>query len=173
MLTFTYKVAELISNAQAISMYRASSSHSQGNPGASNESTLTLEDESIMLKYLKLAANEVANAMGGYTKDLLDDDGVTALEAFEFTQTTPVAPTEAEDVLIFRVNMPTTFNTAYTNQILSAIADAIENFILMRIAKYRSLEMASYKDDFDNAISLIKEYLTKRTATITRSMNMF
>jgi hypothetical protein len=189
-LTFTYPIADFIRNAQVISMMRSSSNLHQGNEGLSDEAALTLEDENILTKYLKLAANEVANAMAGYTKDLLDEDGVTALEPFEFTESVPEEGEAAEDILIFRVNMPTKsittyvdgepvttqtnlFNTAYTNQLLTAIPDAIENYMLSRVTKYQALEYASYKEDFENAISKIKEYLTRRTATVVRSMNMF
>ena len=155
MLQFTYQIADFVNNAKMLSLYRASSAF---NNASVDDIALNKEDESIIKKYLISACFEVANAMAGYTTDLYDDADVLQ------------PPYEMDDLEIaFRVNMPTYFNTSYIEPINHAIGEILENYVLQRVYKNRSVEFASFHQDYEFALGNLKFYLSRRTQSIQRN----
>lgn len=141
----------------------------KGNESVVDDFSINDEDEALVKKYLKTGAALVAHVLSGYARNLLDVDGETELEAFEFD----VTYDEVEHSFVFRVNMPDTWPTSAMILIDEAIKDALENYVLYRLAKHKMIEGESYYTSYDDAVKMIRSHISKRTETITRSKNLF
>lgn len=169
MITFSYKISDLFANAQVLSLIRTNLMLEKGNESSVDDFSINDEDAALVKKYLKTGAALIANVLSGYARNLLDTDGVTELEAFEFD----VTYLEVPGSFVFRVNMPDTWPVSTTILIDEAIKDALENYILYRIAKQKLIEAETYFMSFEAAVSNIRSYVSRRTTTVTRSKNLF
>ena len=173
MIVFTYQIDEFLNNAQVISLYRANAllQHVPEIPLDDSVAT-THEDEAILTNYLKLGSSLIASAMAGYTTDLLDTDLITPLEALKYITEDLTADPVVNAQIIFRINVPTTFNNANITLIDHSIKDALENYVLYRLNKHKGHDWESFKEDYDTAMSQVLLYLNQRTKTVTRSFRM-
>jgi len=169
MIVFSYKISDFFTNAQVLSLIRTNSMLEKGNENTVDDFSINDEDEALVKKYLKTGCALIANVLSGYARNLLDVDGVTELEAFEFD----VTYSTVEGSFVFRVNMPDTWPTSGMILIDDAIKDALENYVLYRLAKHKMIEGESYYSSFDDSVKNIRSYLSRRTSTVTRSKNLF
>lgn len=170
MIIFSYKISDFIGNAQVLSMYRASTAFNSGKDGIVDDTSLSGEDESLLKKYLKTGASFVAQAFSGYNKDLINKLRETVLmvgEPFEFDVTFETV----ENSIIFRVNMPETFNENGIPALDESIKDALENYMIFRTAKLRAIEYMSYQEDYESALGRVRTLIHRRTEGIRRSCN--
>jgi hypothetical protein len=168
MIIFSYKISDFIANTQILSIYRASSAYNAGNEGVVYDTAISPEDESFMTKYLKAGASLVSQVISGYTKDLINKEGDTVLmvgQPFEFD----VIYEMIEHSIVFRVNMPETFNQSVMPALDEAIKDALENYTLYRTAKLRAVEFASYQEDWETALGQVRTFIHRRTEGTRRS----
>ena len=167
-LTMSYAISDILNNSKVFSVFRADVLHSQGKAeNVVDDTVLSDEDESICKKYLKIGATEVANVISGYAKNLLDTDGVTELEPFEFDVTYNAIPNS----IVFRANLPETFQTAILALMDESFKDALENYILYRVNKLKGIEFQSYQADYETALSNIRKYVHRRTQSTIRNYN--
>ena len=169
MITFSYKISDLTNNAQILSLIRANSMLEKGSENTVDDFSISDEDEALVKKYLKTGAALIAHVLSGYARNLLDTDGVTELEAFEFDVTFD----SVEHSFIFRVNMPETWPTSAMVLIDDAIKDGLENYVLYRISKHKMIEGETYYLSFDDAVKSIRSYISRRTTTVIRAKNLF
>lgn len=169
MITFNYKISNLINNVQVLSLLRVNTMLDKGPESVVDDFSINDEDESLVTKYLKTGCSLIANVLSGYARNLLDVDGVTELEAFEFD----VTYDSVEHSFLFRVNMPDTWPTSAMILIDDTIKDGLENYILYRIAKHKMIEGESYYLSFDDSVKLIRSYIHRRTTTVNRAKNLF
>lgn len=169
MIQFSYTIESIVNNAQILSLIRTNSMLEKGNENTVDDFSINDEDKSLVKKYLKTGAALIAHVLSGYTKNLLDTDGVTELEAFEFD----VTYDSVDHSFVFRVNMPDTWPTSAMVLIDDAIKDGLENYVLYRIAKHKMIEGETYYLSFDDAVKMIRSYISRRTTTVVRAKNLF
>ena len=169
MIVFNYKISDLINNAQILSLIRTNSMLDKGTESVVDDFSINGEDEALVKKYLKTGAALIANVLSGYARNLLDVDGVTELEAFEFD----ITYDSVEHSFVFRVNMPVTWPASAMILTDDAIKDGLENYVLYRIAKHKMIEGESYYLSFDDAAKMIRSYISRRTSTVIRAKNLF
>lgn len=167
-LTMSYAIADLINNSKVFSVFRADILQSQGKvENVVDDTVLSDEDESICKKFLKVGASEIQNIISGYSKNLLDTDGVTELSPFEFDVTFDTVPNS----IVFRSNVPETFDTSVMIPMDESFKDAMENYILYRVNKIKGNEFESYKSDYEFALDNIRKYIHRRTKSVIRNYN--
>lgn len=164
MIEFEYKISEVITNIEILSQYRSNSMVQKGNDVDLDDSSSTFEDEKILTKYLKQGVSIVGGVLSGYSSGLLDTDNVTELKPFEFN-------TE-DDQIIFRMNVPDTFQENVIDSIDEEIKDFLENYVLSRINIHRGNEFESYLSALDESKSKIRGYISRRTETVKRNYNL-
>ena len=172
MIIYNYKIADILNNSQIISLYRSNSLLEKGSENTLDDTAVSDEDESLLKKYLRTASALIADVMAGYNKDLINSAGDTVLfegEPFEFD----VTYDSVEHSIVFRSLMPETWPTTTLILIDDAIKDALENYVLYRVAKLKLIEGETYFSDWESALSQIKNYLTRRTEPIKRNYNLF
>ena len=169
MIIFNYQISDFINNVQILSQLRSNSRLAKGDENELDDTSITDDEEALVKKYLRAGCAEIADILSGYTNDLLDTDEVTELEAFEFD----VTYLTVENSIVFRVNMPTTFRTSAMKLIDEAIKDALENYLLYRVARHKTIEEKTYTEDCEKAKDQIRSYLTRRTGTIKRVYKLF
>lgn len=170
MIIFSDKISDIIGNAQVLSLYRSNSMLEKGSENVVDDSAISDEDESLLKKYLKSGCSLIANALSGYTKDLINSDGDTVLmegEPFEFD----ITYSTVEHSFVFRVNMPETFRASVVDLIDDSIKDALENYVLYRVAKLKLIEGDTYFSDWESSLSQIRGYLNQRTKSTVRNYN--
>ena len=168
MNVFCYDIDAIISNSKILSSYRSNSLLDRGNESNFDDTEASNEDDNLLKKYLKLGASMIADIVSGYTKDLLDVDGETELAAFEFN----VAYKDVTSAIVFRVNMPDTFNQAISISIDEEIKDGIENYMLYRISKTKGIEYSSYQENYEESLGKIRSYINRRTESVKRSYGL-
>lgn len=172
MIVYNYLIADILNNAQVLSLYRANSLLNQGNDSIVDDTAVGSEDESLLKKYLKAGSALVANVLSGYTKDLLNSEGDTVLMEgvpFEFD----VTYSEVDHQIVFRINMPETWPADAMLLADEAIKDALENYILYRANKFKMIDYRTYQEDHETALGNLRTYIHRRTETITRSYKLF
>lgn len=170
LLVFNYPIADFITNAQVLSMYRANTTFDNGGEPLVTDTILSNSDTQILTRYLKAGSVLVADVMSGYAHDIVDSQGViTALNPYQFDATLG----ELTHQLIYRLNMPDAFLTSATSGIDEAIRDGLENYLLFRTAKHRATEFQSYEMDWEKCLSNIRGYLNRRTESVRRDYNLF
>lgn len=166
MITFTYSISDFISNIQVLSLYRGNSSLDKGPESILDDTAISSEDDALLKKYLKYGASLIAHTLSGYAKDLINSSGETVLmegEPFEVSSTQ----------VIFRINMPETFQVNVINQIDEAIKDALENYVLYRVAKQKLIEGETYFNDWEQSRGQIRSYLVARTKPTRRTYRFY
>lgn len=160
MIVFTYQFSEIINNAQLLSSLRANAVI----PGKEEilDAQLTIDDEPLMKKFLKMGSAEIIGKLSGYTDNLYDVDGVTLLEPIEFADTT----------ITMRVNVPVTFRKTVVLSLDKAIEEALENYGVYRINEFKGHSFEIFQINYEKAISKILTYISARTQTITRSYKL-
>ena len=170
MIIFSYKISDIIDNAQVLSLYRSNSMLEKGSENTLDDTAVSDEDESLLKKYLKSGCSLIADILSGYTKDLINSDGNKVLmvgEPFEFD----VTHETVAHSFVFRVNMPETFSESVVQLIDDAIKDALENYVLYRVAKLKMIEAETYFSDWENSRSQIRGYINRRTKSTVRNYN--
>ena len=175
MIVFTYKIADFLNNAQILSLYRGNALLQHAEEIPLDDSAITYEDESILTNLLKKGVAIVGASMAGYGNALYDEDGITLLKAIEFITAVPAAPpVEAvEAQVIFRINMPDTFNHDLALPLDETIKDTLENYILYRSMDLKGHNYESYKENYTTGLSNIMAVLNQRERPIRRSYSMF
>lgn len=169
-LIFKYPLTEITGNAKILSQYRENSLLQKGNNVPLDDTALTEEDVKILNKYLKTGCAEIANIVSGYSDNLVDEDE-NELLPFEFNVADPDEEVN-ENVFIFRMAMPETFNKSVIQPMDEAIKDALENYLLYRTSKHKMNEVNSYNEDYESSLGLIRSYINRRTASTTRNHNL-
>lgn len=164
MITFSYTISDILEKCKMLTIYKASALI-EPSPDMADDIMLADEDTALFTKYLKTAASNIAYILSGYTKNLVDVDSLP-LAAFAFD-------VASSGTIVFRVNMPLTFNTGMTDLLDEAINNALENFTLMKIAKLRGLDFAVYQESYEDARSAIRGYLAQRTAPINGGFSFY
>jgi len=162
MVTFTYQITNILSNTQILSVYAGVSGQD-----TFADDTVSKADESLLNKYLKTAASFVAQLLSGYNKDLVNKSGEKLLmegEPFEY---------DTEGEIIFRINMPETFNQSVIPTLDLSIKEALEDYVLYRVSKLRHKDYESSQEDYENALSQIRNYIGRRTKPVVRDYRMF
>lgn len=168
-LTFNYSIPDLVTNILALSGLRSQSVFNNGGDAITDNTKLTNEDEALITKYLKAGCAHIADIMSGYASGILDEDGVTELDPFEFDAELG----DEENQIIFRAVMPDTFVEATVTPMDEVIKDALENYVIFRTAKIRGTEFQSYEDDYNKAIDKLRSYLNRRSSPVKRSFNLY
>jgi len=171
MIIFNYKISDFVNNAQILSLYRVNTLLDRGSENIVDDTAISDEDESISQKYLKAGCAIIAQAISGYTKDLLQSDGSIILmegEPFEFDATYNTI----QHSIVFRVNMPLNFNEAIIQSMDEAIKDALENYTIYRLAKIKGIDYMSYQEDWENSLGQIRTYINRRTTGTKRNYNL-
>jgi len=169
LIVLNYPIADFIYNAQVLSMYRASGTLSSGGEAIVMDTILNTSDEQILTRYLKAGAVIIADIMSGYTKNILDQDGVMLLDPYEFGGTLGLLTNQ----LIYRLNMPDTVIDSAIDALDEAIRDGLENYIIYRTAKHRSIENQSYLQDWNECLDNIRKYLNRRSEGTHRNYNIY
>lgn len=169
MIQFSYTIESIVNNAQILSLLRTNSMQEKGSETVVDDYAINDEEEPLVKKYLKSGCSLIADTLSGYARDLLDEDGVTALEAFEFDTTVDAV----EDSFVFRVNMPDLWPTSAMTLCDEAIKDASENYVLYRIAAHKMIESNSYFQLWEEARGQLRALLSRRTDTVKRNYNHF
>lgn len=164
MIVFNYTISEILNQSKIISLYRANTSLNGGVENALEEQGLHEKDDPIIEKYLKTGCGLIADTLSGYARNLLDEDGVTELEAFEFN----VTYDNVANSIVYRVNMPTTWPESAMNLIDDAIKDSLENYVVYRINKQKGIDASSFFDDWEDARGRIRSLLSRRTEPVLR-----
>ncbi len=167
MIIFNYTINEILDQSKIISLYRANTSLNAGIENALEELGIHEKDNDLLEKYLKTGCGLIADALSGYARNLLDEDGTTELEAFEFDAT-------YEDVtnsIVYRVNMPDAWPTSAMHLIDDAIKDSLENYVIYRINKQKGIDASSNFDDWETALGKIRSLLCRRTEPVLRRAN--
>lgn len=179
MIEFKYKEADILNNAQILSLYRANALLQHNEEIPLDDSAATYEDDSMLINLLHKGAGVVGASLAGYGKALYDTDGITLLPAVEFVSQV-VADPDSDPVIdavdaqvIFRINMPDTFSNDLVLPIDQAIRDTLESYVLYRIMKLKGHNYESYYDDYVQGLSQIMAYVSQRTKPIRRSYTMF
>lgn len=168
MITFNYLINDFIDNAQLQSMYRAGTMYNSGQEGVLLDPSISAEDDGLLKKYLKVGVTLIAQVISGYTKDLRNSKGdILSMvgEPMEFDITYETV----ENSIVFRVNMPETFNLAVIKALDEAIKDTMENYILYRTGRSKGTEFESFQQDWETALGRVRAYINRRTETIRRS----
>lgn len=173
MIVFTYKVNDFLNNAQIISMYRANALVQHGPQIDLDDTEASYEDQSILTNYLKKGAAIIAANMSGYAKALYDTDGITALNALDFIAEDLTVDPIIEAQIIFRINLPDSFNNTLILPCDEAIKDALENYMLYRLFKHKGHNFESFMDDYKSSVNNILTYINHRSTVTKRSMNLF
>ena len=163
MIIFTFPIADFLQDAQIISMYRATALVQGKGELPIDDASITYEDTATIKKYLGIGSSFIASMMSGYTNDLYDTDRTTLLKAFETTDTN----------IIFRINVPETFNNANIPIVDESIKDYLINYVIYRINKNKGHNFESFDDDCNQAKSNILLALNQRTKTIKRKFNLY
>ena len=169
MITYTYKISDFIDSEKMLANYAANTALNQGAENALEDIGLDEKDDGILKKFLKIACALIANTLSGYAKNLLDTDGVTTLEDFEFD----VTYNTVENSIVFRVNMPTTWPESAMPLIDKQIIDALENYVLYRVGMMRKTEFESYHALFELARDEVRSLLSRRTEPVSRKKQFF
>lgn len=179
MIIFTYKVSDILNNAQIQSLYRANALLQHNEEIPLDDSAATYEDQSILTNYLKKGCGVLSASMAGYGNALYDEDGITLLPALEFVSEVIADPDADPAVVgvdaqvIFRVNMPDTWNTNLALPMDEAIKDTLENYIIYRLFQIKGHNFESFFNDYTTGMSKIMEFLNMRERPIRRSYAMF
>lgn len=171
MIIFNYKITDFTNNAKVLSIYRASSSFDSGKENTVGDIVLKESDESFLKKYLKIGVMNIAQVVSGYTKDLTNSLGVLVEmvgEPVEFN----VAYESVADSIVFRLNMPETFNLSILSPMDESIKDCLENYMLYRTSKLKGLDYLSYQEDYEQALGQIRTYINRRTKGTVRNYNL-
>ena len=169
LVVFNFPVSDFIGNAKVLSMYRAKTISKNGGDANTLDTVLDSSDESFLKKYLKVGCSKIADVMSGYSKNILDQDGVMLLDPYEFDSSLEGQSGQ----IIFRINVPDSFVDTSVDSIDEAIRDGLENYMMYRTAKLRAVEFQSYQMDWETSLNDIRGYLSRRSETTKRSMNMF
>ncbi len=180
MLVFTYAFDDVLNNVQVKSLYRANY-HVQNGPEINLDDTVTttFEDKAILTNFLKKGAGLIAQAISGYAHAIYDVDGITPLQAIEFTPEIAADNTETPPILytgatvIFRVNMPPDFNNQSITSLDQNIMDYLENYVLYRLGKDKGHDFETYQDDYKTALSQILFLINQRIRPVTRHKRTF
>ena len=177
-MIFKQNMKEITDNAQVLSQYRANSMLQKGNDVPLDDTPLTLDDVGVLRKYLKSGCREIQKVFSGYQVSIVDAEGNTLLP-FEFDVPDPdITIGEGEtanpdnNVLLFRLSMPATFNSSVIGQMDDAIRDALESYLLYRTAKHKMNEIQSYQADFEDAKGMLRTYVNMRTQSVRRNYNI-
>lgn len=171
MIIFSYKISDFVNNAQVLSMYKASSSFNFGKEESSDDTSLKAEDVSFLTKYLKSGVMVLANIISGYTKDLTNSKREVVIMDGEPVEFDVVYGNEPNSI-VFRLNMPETFNEAILGPMDEAIKDALESYVLYRTAKLRAVEYLSYQEDYEQALGQVRNYINRRIKGVRRNYNL-
>lgn len=171
MIIFNYKIEDFLNNAQVLSLYRSNSLLEKGSEHIVDDTAVSDEDETLLKKYLKAGASFIAQVISGYTKDLINSAGDTVPmegEPFKFDVTYETV----EHSIVFRLNMPETFNLSVLSTMDEAIKDTLENYVLWRVNEIKGTESASWKDSYETALGQVRNYINRRTQGTRRNYNL-
>lgn len=175
MIIFHYSILELLDNSQLQSMYKANTLL-ESSLNVADDTVISDEDQVICKKFLKTASSNVAQVLSGYMKKLVDDVNDPLL-GFEFDIGYSEIQGSFEELttgaIVFRLNMPDTFNTSLIPTIDDLIQTALENFVLMKMAKLRGIDSASYQESYDESLSLLRSYIHQRTSPISTPIKFY
>ena len=160
------EIQQVIDNARAISGYRSGTEtgHGEQNPAPS----INIEDNALSKKLLEDGAAEVAGIMSGYFKGLAGKDS-KGPEGFEFD-----ADYEGkEGCIVYRLNMPPSYDARLNSPLKRAVRSALENFILFRFSDMVNSDSGKYEGSYRKELGKIRSYLSRRTETIKRTYKLY
>ena len=170
MIIFSYKISDLITEIKTLSEY-----------GTSNipldrvdalENAIAIDRDDVILKsFLKYGAGSVAHIIGGYTKDLINSEGVTVFMEglpFEFDVTYETVANS----IVFRVNMPETWDENIMTMLDESIKNSLVSFSLYQLYRKKKIDFATELDDYNTSLSEIRKYIHARTVGTRRNYNM-
>ena len=169
MIIYSYKISDITNNVQILSLFRSNSIIDKGEQPVIDDFPLNPEDVSMIKKYLAIGSSLVAYSLSGYAKNLIDSDGVTILEPFEFD----IEYSNDTGMIVFRTNMPDNWPISTKTLIDESIKDCLENYVLYRVSKHKMIELNSYYEDFNYALSNVRGYISRRNTIIKRKYNLF
>jgi len=172
MIAFYYEISKLISNIRVISDYRAKSEIDRGEQNIIP--SVNLVDDPIAEKLLEDAGAEIALIMSGYFDGLVDEEG-NELEGYEFDVTYLDEETyqATENCMVFRLNMPSSFNTKLIGSIDRSIKSALENFVLYKFFMMVHFEPGTYEKNYNEDLEKIRYYIHQRTSPIKRAYKLY
>jgi len=166
MITFYYEISKLIDNIRVISDYRSKSEIDRGEQNIIP--SINIIDDPVALKLLEDAGAEIALMISGYFTDLVDEEG-EELNGYEFD----VTYDEKENCMVFRLNMPSSFNIKLIGSIDRAIKSALENYVLYKFSYMTNFSSEPYEKNYNEELDKIRYYLAMRKKPIKRSYKLF
>lgn len=166
MIIFNYTISDIFTEAKTLCQYYLSTMPDEQEE--SFEKMMIVDRDEDMLKvYLKTVSAKIAQIISGYSKYLYDTDNVTLLSPFEFD----VTYSTVEHSIVFRVNMPDTFDTNKAIMLDDSIKNALVNYILFMFFKKKKLDFTVSFDDYGTALSEIRTYIHSRVQSTHRNYN--
>lgn len=166
MIVFNYTISDLYAEAKTLCQYLLSTIPDD-QEGSLEKMMIVDRDEDMLKIYLKTGASKIAQVISGYAKYLYDTDNVTLLSPFEFD----VTYLTVEHSIVFRVNMPDTFDTNKAGLLDDSIKNALVNYILAMFFKQKKLDFTIPFDNYNNALSEIRTYIHSRVLSTHRNYN--
>ena len=172
MITFYYDIDKLLDNVRVKSDYRTSTEIDRGEEKLIP--SVNVADNPIAERLLDDAGGELALLMSGYADGLTDEDG-NELEAYEFgiEYDDPVNLETLTNAMVFRLNMPDTFNTKNKTGLDRTIKNAIEQYVLWKYNEMVNFDFRLYEAAYKRETDKLLLYLNKRTETIQRAYKLF
>lgn len=170
MIIFSYKISDLIAEIKTLSEY-GTSVIPVDRVDALENAIVDDRDDVIVKSFLKYGASNVAHIISGYTKDLINSDGDTVLmegTPFEFD----VTYDSVENCIVFRVNMPETWDENIMNILDESIKNSLVSFGLYQLYKKKKIDFTTELDDYNTSLTEIRKYIHARKVGTRRNYNM-
>lgn len=167
MITFHYEIEKLLDNIRVVSDYRSKTAIDQGEQNIIP--SVNVVDDPIAKKLLEDAAGEVAMVMSGHFGLMLDTDEETELENYEYD----VTYDGTANCIVFRLDLPDTFNERTIHALDRAVKNAMENYVLQRFLEMVNFDGRAFERMYQKEINKILLYLNVRTETIKRGYKLY
>ena len=172
MITFYYDIDKLLDNIRVKSDYRTNTEIDRGEEKLIP--SVNIADNPIAGKLLNDAGGELALLMSGYADGLIDAEE-NELEAYEYgvEYDDPVNLETITNAMVFRLNMPDTFNAKNKKGLDRTIKNAIEQYVLWKYNEMVNFDFRLYEAAYKLETDKLLLYLNKRTKTIQRGYKLF